>query len=132
MVHNLIAKLNAYGLDPSACDLLASYLTNRKQRVKVCNMKSDWADLKKGVPQGSILGPLLFNIFMNDMFYFIEKCDLYSYADDNSLANSGPSIDDVLENIRNDSQIAIQWFEQNGMQANPDQFHYCYQTNVVE
>ena len=58
------------------------------------------------------------------MFYFIEKCDLYSYADDNSLANSGPSIDDVLENIRNDSQIAIQWFEQNGMQANPDKFHF--------
>ena len=47
---------------------------------------SDWENLTKGVPQGSILGPLLFNVFINDIFYIVEKCSLYNYADDNTLA----------------------------------------------
>ena len=60
----LIAKLKAYGCDESVCNLVASFLSNRKQRVKIGDARSEWAPLKKGVPQGSILGPLLFNIFM--------------------------------------------------------------------
>ena len=88
----LIAKLNAYGLSKSACETMASYLTGRMQRVKISHSRSNWNPLTKGVPQGSILGPLLFNVFMNDMFYFIERCDLYNYADDNSIAKSAQTI----------------------------------------
>ena len=72
--HDLIlAKLNAYGLSANACDFLGSYLTNRKQRVKVGQFRSSWLNIIKGVPQGSILGPLLFNIFMNDIFTLRKK-----------------------------------------------------------
>ena len=120
----LIAKSNAYGLTHSACALLGSYLTDRIQRVKVENTRSDWVSLSKGVPQGSILGPLLFNIFMNDMFFFMEVCDLYNYADDNSVSHSSHDIELVVSNLKKDSQNAIQWFEENGMQANPEKFQY--------
>ena len=65
--------------------LLESYLTMEKQRVKLGQTQSEWHELLKGVPQGSILGPLLFNIFMNDMYYCINECQLYGYADDDSI-----------------------------------------------
>ena len=91
----IIAKLHAYDLELPACKLLFSYLHGRKQRVKISNSRSSWAVLTKGVPQGSILGPLVFNIFMNDLFLFIEKCHLYNYADDNSLDTSSENLTDV-------------------------------------
>jgi hypothetical protein len=74
-------------LDLLAC-LLLSYIVNRKQQIKIGNIVSTWANIQKGVPQGSILGPLLFNVFINDIFYFIKHCDLYNYADDNTLSSS--------------------------------------------
>ena len=69
--HGLItAKLRAYSLSRNACDLLASYLSNRHQHVKIQSSRSEWRVLRKGVSQGSILGPLIFNVFINDMFHF--------------------------------------------------------------
>ena len=120
----IIAKLHAYDLELPACKLLFSYLRGRKQRVKISNSWSSWAVLTKGVPQGSILGLLIFNIFMNDLFLFIGKCRLYNYADDDSLDSSSENLADVLYNLRHDGRNAIEWFAKNGMQANPDKFHF--------
>ena len=64
----LLEKLNAYGLSDKANKLLESYLTLKKQRVKLGQTQSEWHEIIKGVSQGSIIGPLLFNIFMNDMY----------------------------------------------------------------
>ena len=120
----LLAKIRAYGLNTPACNLIASYLSNRKQRVKIGNARSKWITLSKGVPQGSILGPLLFNVFINDMHMFIKKCTLYNYADDNFLSCTSPMIDHVISNLQLDGNRAIKWFTDNGMQANPDKFQF--------
>ena len=80
----LIAKLEAYGFDKSALRFIYDYLKNRMQRTKVNGSYSSWRKLLYGVPQGSILGPLLFNIFINDISLFLEKTQIANYADDNS------------------------------------------------
>jgi hypothetical protein len=82
----LLDKLSAYGVSDHSVSLLKSYLSNRKQQIKVNSVLSNWADIHKGVPQVSILGPLLFNVFINDIFLFIKDSSLYNYADDNTLS----------------------------------------------
>ena len=82
----LLSKLSAYGLSSKSVSLLGNYLSFRKQQVKIQGVVSSWSGIKKGVPQGSILGPLLFNAFINDIFYFIKEGTLYNYADDNTLS----------------------------------------------
>ena len=120
----LIAKLHAYGFTDHACLLVASYLTNRKQRVKLGNVKSSWQNLDKGVPQGSIMGPVLFNFFIHDLYYFIKNCTLLNYADDDTLLFSHNDVTELYSVISTDSDIALTWFERNGMKANPDKFQF--------
>ena len=94
-------------------------------------VKVTWNNLTKGVPQGSILGPVLFNVFMNDLFYFIKKCSLYNYADDNSMSNASAKIDEVMLNLKLDSKIAITWFIDNGMEPHPEKFQFMVMSNNV-
>ena len=120
---------SSYGLNEHACDLIASYLSNGHQPVKIQNSRSDWWVLRKGVPQRSILGPLLFNVFVNDMFHFIEKRVLYNYADDNSMSCTSLNARDVLSCLKRDYDNAVKWFEINGMQANPSKFQFMVMSN---
>ena len=85
----LIAKLHAYGCDLPSLKLLNSYLRNRHQHIKINNFYSSWAELLFGVPQGSILGLLLFNIFLCDLFLFIKNKDVACYADDTTPYKTG-------------------------------------------
>ena len=81
----IIAKLEAYGFQIDALRLVYDYLSNRKQRVKLNVTFSSWRDIEYGVPQGSILGPLLFNIHLCNLFYFLDNLDIANYADDTTL-----------------------------------------------
>ena len=121
----LLAKLNAYGLSTAACELLSGYLNHRIQRMKISNCRSSLKILNKRVPQGFILVPLLFSVVVNDLFLFMERCNLYNYADDNSIKYSSPDIETVILNLERDCQNAIQWFTSNGMKANPYKILSC-------
>ena len=81
----IIAKLNSYGFNLRALNLIHNYLTKRKQRTKINQLYSSWQDMLSGVPQGSILGPILLNIFLSDMFLIVDDVDIVNYADDNTI-----------------------------------------------
>lgn len=118
----LLLKLQSYGLSKNALELLNSYLTNRKQCVKLGSLCSLYKPLVKGVPQGSILGPLLFNVFINDIFHFVSDSSLYNYADDNTLSYFSNNVDSLVDVLQRDSKSLIKWFHSNKMQANPEKF----------
>ena len=118
----LIAKLRAYGLSKEAVRLLESYLSDRSQQVRLGQCTSPWENLFKGVPQGSILGPLLFNVFLNDIFYFVLKFIIYNYADDNTVAYIHKDLDILKLVLENERLNLISWFEKNFMKANPEKF----------
>ena len=76
---------------------IQSYLSERKQRAKVNNAYSTYSDILYGIPQGSLLGPLLFSIYISDMFYDINNCDIASYADDNTPYTSDFNLEEVIQ-----------------------------------
>ena len=103
--------------------LVRSYLTNRIQRCKIENYFSNWSGITTGVPQGSILGVLPFNIFINDIFLFVESSNTCNYADDNTLFAFGKTFDEVTRKLQNDFLILDEWFFNNFLILNSDKEH---------
>ena len=118
----LIAKLHAYGFDMNSLVFFYSYLKRRKQCVKINNFLSNFQVMLSGVPQGSNLGPILFNIFINDLFLWIDEADLYNFADDNTLSALANSIPELIKILEKESEKAIRWFDDNDMSANAKKF----------
>ena len=119
----LIGKLNSYGFSYDALKFIFDYLSNRKQRTKIDTTYSEWRDITNGVPQGSIIGPLLFNIFINDIFLFVKETRITNYADDNTPYNCDININNTLTHLEVEAQLLIKWFGANFMKANADKCH---------
>ena len=79
--------------------------------------------MKSGVPQGSILGPLLFNIFINDIFFFLDQVQIANYADDNSTHSIADTIETLLEILEKESTDIFKWFKTSEMKSNDEKCH---------
>ena len=121
--HDLLnAKLEAYGINENLLACLHSYLSNRKQCVRINNVTSDFKTIISGVQQGAFVGPILFNCFFNDFFYFIEKASVHNFADDNTLSMFEETIQNLFAFLETESNTAIEWLQNNKMMVNPGMF----------
>lgn len=129
----LLLKLQAFGLSTSLTRLIASYLSDRKQYVSLNGHVSDSIEVTSGVPQGSILGPLLFTIFINDVVSFVGvNCLLY--ADDMKLFYNIRSVDDCLA-LQLSLRSLCQWCSNNGLSLNPMKcrvMSFSLKENIIE
>ena len=116
--------LNAYGFSFNAVKFVQSYLLERFQRVNTNNNFSQWCKILLGVPQGSILGPLLFDIFINDVFYFTEDAYICHFADDHSLYYIEDNLKEVKTILKKNFEHLQGWLYENHMVLNPGKCHY--------
>ena len=119
----LLVKLNVYGFSTNAIRLVCSYLTGRRQRVKVNDSFSAWKDVKLGVPQGSVLGPLLFNIFVNDIFFLLNETEICNHADDTTIYCSHQELQEVAIRLENDTAKLSTWIAGSFMKLNEEKYH---------
>ena len=116
--HNIIGIVSM----DKATEQIHDYLTNGRQRVRLSDQLSNWKGISAGVPQGSVLGPLIFNIFLNDLVYAVKQSTLSAYADDIQIFFAGSTAEKVEEVINADLANVYKWYEKNGMKRNASKY----------
>ena len=114
----LLAKLKAFSFTYDALEIITAYLIGRRQRDKLDGVHSTWRTVKTGVLQGSLLGPLLFNMYVNDLNYFIANTSLRLYANDTTQYASDVSPMVLQFVINSDLSVLSRWFRINFLQIN--------------
>ena len=127
----MIAKMHAYDFDESSLTFISSYLTGSNQHTKIGNSYRPWTEILSGVPQGSILGPLLFNIYINDLFLLLNKY-IVIYADDYTPFSCGKKIDEVISQLEENFCILSKWFKLNCLQLNDDNSHLLASNHISD
>ena len=119
----LIAKLNAYWFTKKTQSMIYNYISGRKQGVRLNGSFSNWRETCTGVPQGSILGPLLFNVYINDLFFMVTDTAICNFADDTTIFATDSCLDKVLQRLETDALFLSKWFSENFMKLNEGKCH---------
>ena len=123
--HNiLLNKLNTFNIAPETINWFQNYLTGRMQSVKCLGKQSDKLNITCGVPQGSILGPLLFILYINDLGDYLIDSSISLYADDTALYTSGNSQIELMLNFRVELTVVNEWLKANCLTLNADKTKY--------
>ena len=109
--------------------LIHDYLSNRQQRTKINHDFSSLEEVLFGVPQDSVLGSILFNIFLSDLFLVMKETEFTSYSDDKNLYDAGNTIEDVISSIQESSEKHFKWFSDNQVQGNSGKCNLILSTN---
>ena len=113
---------SAYGFDENSLVFIYSYLKRLDQCVRINNVHGSFQGILSGVPKGLVLGPILFNSYINDLLLFIKEAEVYNYADDNSLVSCSRSMSDLLKVLEGEANVALKWLKEDEMIANPGKF----------
>ena len=114
----LLNKLHYYGIRGLSLEWFKSYLFQRKQYVTYKNNSSEMLNIDCGVPQGSVLGPLLFIIYSNDLPKSIKTCNSILFADDTTVCKVGSDINQLFTDMMSDLTLLIDWFRANKLSLN--------------
>ena len=125
------AKLHSYGITSNSLKLILNYISRSNQRSNIGSSVSTWYDVITVVPQGAILGPLLLNIFVNDLFLFIKQSHVCNFAGDNTLSSCNKNLLVIFQDLVYDLKNALHWFRINSLKANPTKFQFMVLERIL-
>ena len=116
----LLDKLTQLGIGSTVTEWVRSYLSNRTQRVYANGVYSSYQEITQGVPQGSVLGPLFYIMYANDISKVVKNCEVAMYADDTVIYTADVNVDRAISNLQGDINSLNMWCKRNGIMANTD------------